>query len=182
MRPHDNSQDTYAEVDTALFRDAMARFPTGVTIVTSLDERRQPCGMTVSAFMSVSLDPALVLVSLSNSSNTLRAIEQFGIFAVNVLAADQEDLAWLFAQPDKDRFRRAAWTTGMSGLPLVDEAATHMECRTVNRVVAGDHVLVVGQVAGIGISAAEALVHYRRTFRIALEPSSHLLKMERHRA
>ncbi len=82
------------------FRQAMGRFATGVTVVTTIYDG-QPYGLTVSAFCSVSLDPLLVLVSLQQSSQTLAVIDKSECFAVNVLTAQQQPLAFRFARKDR---------------------------------------------------------------------------------
>jgi flavin reductase (DIM6/NTAB) family NADH-FMN oxidoreductase RutF len=159
-------------VTSEAFRQAMGRFATGVTVVTTLSGG-QPYGLTVSAFCSVSLDPLLVLVSLQQSSQTLAFIVKGGCFAVNPLAAQQQSLAVRFARKDRQGkiFGDIPHHRGarMRDVALFDEALASVECRMVGTFPGGDHVLLVGEVMAIECSpeaqAGEPLLFYRSAFR-----------------
>lgn len=128
------------------FRTALGSFATGVTVVTTLDRGGQPVGVTASSFNSVSLDPPLVLWSLSQSAKSNEAFCSSGHFAIHVLAADQEDLSNRFAQSGGDKFSAVAWTGGELGSPVLDHYAALFECRTLHQYEGGDHVILVGEV------------------------------------
>lgn len=132
------------------FRAAMACFASGVTIVTTMHQS-QPYGLTVSAFCSVSLDPPLVLVSLRRSSRTLAMIDRSGVYAVNVLTAEQLALAARFAasDPGSRSFTDIPHHPGVTGSPLLDAALTRIECRVAARYPGGDHTLLLGEAVAI---------------------------------
>jgi len=157
-------------VTSEAFRQAMGRFATGVTVVTTICDG-QPYGLTLSAFCSISLDPLLVLVSLQQTSQTLAVIGRSGCFAVNVLSAQQRPLALRFARTDRQgkTFGDIPHHRGVLAVALFDEALARVECRVVGRYPGGDHVLLLGQVTAIEWSseaqAREPLLFYRSAFR-----------------
>src|SRR2546423_12988019 len=91
-------------VDRATFRELAGAFPTGVTIVTTVDERGVPRGLTTQAFIGLSTEPPLVLVSLDRTSRTLASIRRSGSFVVNVLKRGSEEVSTLFATKADDKF------------------------------------------------------------------------------
>jgi flavin reductase (DIM6/NTAB) family NADH-FMN oxidoreductase RutF len=127
-------------------RDALGRFVTGVTIVTTLDADGAPVGLTANSFTSVSLDPPLILWSLSKRSGNLAAFSTAGRFTVNILSQDQNELSARFASPSEDRFAGTGWCQGMGGLPLLPGCLAHLECVTAREQEAGDHVIFIGRV------------------------------------
>ncbi len=146
-------------------RDTLARWATGVTIVTSRAGDRVH-GMTVSAFSEVSLDPPLVLVCADQASNTHALIAEAGVFAVNVLARGQEALSRLFAskQDEDRRFQGLAWGTGATGAPLLPGSIAQLDCRVVASQPAGDHVIYLGRVEEVRRAEGEPLLHYARCY------------------
>jgi len=133
------------EVD---MRPLMASFPTGVTVVTTLDGERRPWGMTCTSLCSVALEPPTLLVCLRLGSPTLAAITTVGSFAVNLLHDSARPAAELFAAPVPDRFERIAWRhdDGCGGPHLVEAAHTVADCRVSGSSVVGDHAVVLGAV------------------------------------
>jgi flavin reductase (DIM6/NTAB) family NADH-FMN oxidoreductase RutF len=126
-------------------RDALGRFATGVTIVTCRDAQGAPVGLTCNSFNSLSLEPPMVTWALNAQSPSLTSFERAGQFAVNVLRADQLDLARRFAQRHAEKFKGVALNAGRS-LPVLQGALAWFECRTVAMHAYGDHVLFVGGV------------------------------------
>jgi flavin reductase (DIM6/NTAB) family NADH-FMN oxidoreductase RutF len=136
--------------EAARFRDAAGRFATGVTVVSTLADA-VPYAMTVNSFMSVSLDPLLVLVSLRNEAWTARQIRRSGVFAVTVLGADQEGLARWFAHPQRAAGAKAFvdvdWCPGpVTGAPVLPAGIGYFDCEVHAAHAAGDHELVIGAV------------------------------------
>lgn len=146
------------------FRRALSTFATGVAIVTTTDQRGEPTGLTVSSFNSVSLDPPLVLWSLSRRSFNLSIYHDASHFAVNVLAADQVALSSRFSSPGADRFADLAIETGIGGVPLLPDVAACFQCRTEFRYEGGDHVIFVGRVEAFSHSERMPLVFCRGTY------------------
>jgi flavin reductase (DIM6/NTAB) family NADH-FMN oxidoreductase RutF len=154
------------DFDASFFRTALGRFATGVTVVTATGANGEPLGMTVSSFNSVSLDPPLVLWSLSSTSASLSAFLQCDRYVINVLGADQLALADRFARGTvQQRFvgisdARAPGGTRMLG----DGCAAWFECHNRSRYVEGDHVIMVGEVEHCGHSGALPLVFHAGGF------------------
>ena len=128
------------------FRTALATFATGVTIVTAMSDRGTPVGLTANSFNSVSIEPPLILWSLSRQAGSMPSFARGSHYAINILAADQRDLAERFASKEVDRFDGVAFRPGASGAPLLDGAAAVFECFNRSRYEEGDHVIFVGEV------------------------------------
>ncbi len=127
------------------FRDVLGIFATGVTVVTSVWEGT-PVGMTCQSFSSVSLDPPLVMFCPAVTSRAWPLMQRAGFFCVNVLSADQRELADGMATKGQQKFADVAWEPASSGAPVLEGVLAHVDC-TVERVhEAGDHVIVVGRV------------------------------------
>jgi len=148
-------------VTSEAFKQALGRWATGVTIVTARDGD-QVHGMTVSAFTEVSLDPPLVLVCADKSANTLPLIEAGGVFAVNVLARDQDALSNKFAskQDEWRRFEGLDTDEGETGAPLLRGAVSNLDCRVVAKHDHGDHIVVVGEVVEVRSFDREPLLYF----------------------
>ncbi len=160
-------------VDPQLFKDALAQWASGVSVATSLihnDDAPSPAwkGTTVSSFISVSLNPPLVLISLGKHIYTHQVVADSGVYAVSILAANQGGVAQLFAgmRPEiEDRFAQNAWTTAETGCPILQSALAWVDTRVLHAYDGGDHTLFVGEVVAAGRSSAQAeplLYHNRR--------------------
>lgn len=153
-------------VDATTFRDVMAQWPSGVTVVTTLSGEDTWHGMTASSFSSVSLDPPLVSICLSRKLYSHQLIEDSGIFGVNVLAKDQTDVGRRFAGMDpgvEDRFAGESWTTAATGVPLLDSALGWFDCKVVHAYPGGDHTIFVGEVlAGHAARRSAPLLFHSR--------------------
>lgn len=128
------------------FRAALGMFATGVTIVTARSAEGQVIGLTANSFNSVSLAPPLVLWSLARAAASLSVFSAGSHYAINVLAADQKDLAERFATRGGDRWGGVAFDEGAGGAPLLHGAAATFECFNRSRYEEGDHVIFVGEV------------------------------------
>jgi flavin reductase (DIM6/NTAB) family NADH-FMN oxidoreductase RutF len=128
------------------FRASLAMFATGVTIVTARTPTGALIGLTANSFNSLSLQPPLVLWSLSQAAGSMPALSTGSHYAINVLAADQKALAERFASRRDDRWTGVAFTEGSCGAPLIAGAAASFECFNRSRYEEGDHVIFVGEV------------------------------------
>jgi len=157
------------DVNAPRFREVMGRFATGISVVTAFEGHR-PQGITVNAFSSVSLDPALVMVALDRSRFITPMVRTAGRYAVNVLGADQQALSDCFAHapvsPGREAFCGASWSAGPTGLPLIDGAIATLECTIVETFSAGDHDLFIGRVDSLQEhgGAVAPLLYYRRRY------------------
>jgi 3-hydroxy-9,10-secoandrosta-1,3,5(10)-triene-9,17-dione monooxygenase reductase component len=154
----------------AQLRHVAGSFPTGVTVLTGLADGK-PVGMAANSFTSLSLDPPLVLVCIGRSSTTWPAIAASGRFCVNILAADQELLARVFAAKGANRFVDVGHTPSASGMPLLNGAVAFVEC-TISRIHdGGDHVVVIASVDDLGALRDETpLVFHRSGFGMTSTP------------
>ena len=153
-------------VDAETFKGAMRSWASGVTILTSVIDG-QIHGMTVSAFSSVSALPPLVLACTNQASFTRQVIASSGIFAVNLLADDQDDISTRFAMGDaQHRFDGVPWTPGATGAPLLDGALCNLECRVRSSHHEGTHTIYIGEVLGVRQGTGRApLVYFDGAYR-----------------
>ena len=149
------------------FRRALGAFATGVTIVTTRDSAGQDIGLTANSFNSVSLNPPMVLWSLSRHSLSLPAFLAAEHFAVHVLAATQDDLAQRFATRGADKFAALTVERGPDDIPLLEGCAARFQCRTAYRYEGGDHVIFVGAVLAFDQSERVPLVFHGGEYAIA---------------
>lgn len=138
------------------FRDALGRFATGVTIVTTQTEDG-PIAITANSFASLSLDPPLVLWSPAKASSRFKPFAEAEHFAIHVLAADQAALCTEVAK-DARRFRPGDLTENENGVPLIETALAHFECRRDAVHDGGDHVIVVGRVERVRMREGDPLL------------------------
>jgi flavin reductase (DIM6/NTAB) family NADH-FMN oxidoreductase RutF len=150
------------------FRALMARFPTGVAVVTTLDEHGAPRGMTVSSVCSVTLSPPTLLVCLRKGSPTLDAVLELGRFTVNFLHGQAQTVAELFASGAPDRFDLIPWELppDAGGPHLHEDAHSVADCRVSRTEHVGDHIVVFGEVFAVSERQDRApLVYGLREYR-----------------
>lgn len=153
--------DLREEADASL-REVMSAYPTGVTVVAGSDADGSPYGLTVNSFTSVSLDPPLILVCIGHTSTSHARLAAAPAFTVNVLAAEQEEVARRFAsEPSEGRFDDIAWQPSPSGAPLIEGAAAWLECSAYEVLSGGDHSIVIGRVERSGVGERPALLFHR---------------------
>ncbi len=132
--------------DSQQFRAALGMFATGVTIITARAPDGSLVGLTANSFNSVSLAPPLVLWSLARQAGSMPVFSRGSHYAINILAAEQIELARRFAMRDVDRFAGASWREGAGGAPVLEGAAATFECANRSQYEEGDHVIFVGEV------------------------------------
>lgn len=151
-------------LDPRALRNAFGTFMTGVTVVTAHDENGDPLGFTANSFTSVSIDPPLVLVCLANSSQNYGALVNASGFAVNILSESQIDVSNTFARPVEDRFASVPWRKGPKGAPILDGVSAWFDCGMHKTVDAGDHIILIGEVAAFDQSARPGLGYARGAY------------------
>ena len=153
-------------MDDRQFRSAMGKFATGVTVIaTEVDGEVH--GMTANAFMSVSLDPKLVVISIGEKAKILNKIKESKIFSVNILAADQQELSMIFAGQLKEH--REVEFARLDGKPVLPGVAAQIACEVSAEHVEGDHTLFIGKVTDIHLEDSEPLVFYSGRYRSLVE-------------
>ena len=132
-------------VTTEALREVHTQFVTGVTVVSTM-ESGQPRGLAVNAFMSLSLEPPLIMVAVQRTSGTYPSLFASDRISVNILAGDQADVVARFAAKGTDKFAGLAWQPGPFGSPLLDGAAAQVEAVIEQRLQAMTHTVFIGRV------------------------------------
>lgn len=138
--------------DSATFRRVLGHYPTGVCVVTAVEQDGVATGMVVGSFTSVSLDPPLVAFFPAKSSTSWPRIEQAGKFCVNVLASDQQALCKQFATSGGDKFAGVSHRVSANGSPILDGVVAWIDCTLEAVHKAGDHYIVLGRVVALEAS------------------------------
>ncbi len=147
------------------FRNVLGQYPTGVCLITTIDEAGQPVGMVVGSFASVSLEPPLVSFMPAHTSSSWPVIRASGRFAVNVLSAEQEKVVRAFTGRERTRFDGLGWTVSPTGMPQLHGSVAYLECDIAEVFVAGDHDIVIGAVTTMTLLSAELpMIFYRGGF------------------
>jgi flavin reductase (DIM6/NTAB) family NADH-FMN oxidoreductase RutF len=118
-------------------------------------------GITVTAFSSLSLDTPMVLVCIDKRAKIHDILAAVDLFAVNILAEDQETISRRFASSAPDQFREIGYTEGAFGVPLIQDAIATIQCRSVDRLPGGDHTIIVGQVEATSVREGKPLMYFR---------------------
>jgi len=167
--------ETFSPADAEAYKALARSWAATVTVVTA--RRRSSSiapgkpeldGFTATAFLTVSIHPAIIAVSVGRSSGADLLLQESEAFAVNLLLADQGDLSVAFARPSRDRidtFDRFDWKPDAAGVPLLEGTAGAFSARVRQVMEAGDHLLVLGEVfAGHRGIAGDTLVYCNRTY------------------
>lgn len=141
-----SSPQLSTRVDAPSMRRAMGAFATGVAVITTISQDGKPQGMTINSVTSVSLDPPILLVCLTNDARTSTAVINSGQFAISILGTRQERIARLFAARGENHFAGLPLTFGRHYVPVIPDAVAHLECTVENSVAVGDHIVVFGNV------------------------------------
>jgi flavin reductase (DIM6/NTAB) family NADH-FMN oxidoreductase RutF len=177
---HASDQNGVREVDCAEgrvdlggLRSALGRFATGVTVITTRTPDGKLEGLTANSFSSLSLDPPLVLWSIRSNAPSLEGFLQSGSFAVNVLGAEQVELARHFSTPRIEKFGAIAHVQGHGGCPTLPGCLAVFQCVTENTVEGGDHLLFIGRVIRARHRDGDPLIFSGGRYSVrALLPSS----------
>lgn len=153
-------------MDDRQFRNAMGKFATGVTVIAT-ELEGDVHGMTANAFMSVSLDPKLVVISIGAKAKILTKIKESNLFSVNILAADQQELSMIFAGQLKEH--KEVVFERLDGKPVIPGSVVQIACEVSAEHVEGDHTLFIGKVTDIHIEDVEPLVFYSGRYRSLTE-------------
>jgi flavin reductase (DIM6/NTAB) family NADH-FMN oxidoreductase RutF len=155
-------QDVVAEG----FRNAMRNYPQGVTIVACMSEGK-PYGMTVSSFISVSMEPPLLLVSVMKGDYIHRLFSHTEYFSVNMLAYDQSELSIRFSQKEnyEKRFDGVKYYMDARGVPIIDDCIASIVCKRWKNYDIADHTLIIGRVVEVNTPRdAYPLVYFRKKY------------------
>jgi len=157
-----NQTPLYEHFDHRQFRDALGRFATGICVISTRHADGRTAAITINSFTSVSLEPPLVLFCIGNSTGLFSWFDVGDPFVVNVLSDDQRHVSDRFASSDHQIIGPDEFETHVDGVPAIAGALGILGCRVAERVVAGDHDILIGRVDRLATSDAEApLVYYR---------------------
>ncbi|MFE0420768.1 flavin reductase family protein [Streptomyces tendae] len=151
------------EVSTR-FREAMASYPSGVTIVTTTDDQGVWRGFTATSFCSLSADPPMVLVCLAHSAQCHAAFDKADSWVIQVVPHRHADLAMRFATRGADKFGRSDFAPNSDGHPVMEEAAAVLECEAHVRHDVADHTILIGRVRDVRLRDDAPAVYFRRGF------------------
>ena len=146
------------------FRSAMSKFATGVTVISSVDDKGEPHSMTANSFTSVCLDPPTVLVCVAHGTNTHGFVSSNGRFGVNILLEDQEPLGAYFAKRPEDRVGDLEYSYNIddSGVPVLQDSMVSFSCNVSGTHVYGDHTIYVGEVVNLHLGdSGEPLMFFQ---------------------
>lgn len=152
-----------SSISSEQFRRACGLWATGVSIVTTADSAGLPYGLTMNAVTSLSLNPPMFVVCVDNGSDTLNPMCETRVFCINVLTREQQDLSNRFAKKGGDKFNGIAYSSGVTGAPVLDDTLVSIECAVSAIVPGGDHQIMCGEVRRIvanDSTAAEPLLYY----------------------
>src|SRR5699024_2835045 len=150
-------------MEDRIFRDAMGKFATGITIVSMNDEDGNNIGMTVNAFMSVSLNPKLIAVSIDEKASMYDRLKETKQFGVSVLKEEQQDISMIFAkQKEKDR---EIEFIDQNGVPVIKGALATLSCETEKQAIAGDHLIIIARVTDIGQQDGDPILYFGGNYR-----------------
>ncbi|VEF46584.1 flavin reductase domain-containing protein [Bacillus freudenreichii] len=143
-------------MDQTDFRKTLGHFATGITVITTMDEKKQAIGLTANAFSSVSLDPPLILVCIDKKSESLQAFKEEAPFVVNILQENQEEACWSFAKKGDDKFEGIPHQRMEDGTPYLEGNLATIHCTVYENINAGDHIIVTGLVHDVSFNEEES--------------------------
>jgi len=152
-------------IDPAELRKVMGCFATGVTVITTRDQSGQPYGLTANAVTSLSLAPPLLLICVDRKAETYPHFFASTTFVLNILADDQEAVSRRFATTGGDKFAGLDFRLGRLGTPVLEGTLGHVECRIVDTIEGGDHVIHIGEVEHAEAGDGRPLLFFRGKYR-----------------
>ena len=162
------------------FRHAMRRLTGGISVITA-GEGRNISGMTVTSVTSLSVDPPTLIVCVNREASSWPLVKRYGFFGVNILTADQTDIAERFSGKGglkgADRFIGAPWTTGVSGVPLLADALAAIDCEVEEVVERHSHAIIIGRVLDVTVSPRTAALAYWQGQYVAIDRDEDALRL-----
>ncbi|HLR81291.1 MAG TPA: flavin reductase family protein [Bacillota bacterium] len=149
-------------IDERQFRDTMGKFATGITVVTT-EYEGETMGMTVNAFMSVSLDPKLIAVSIGDQARMYTKLQETKEFGVSILSEDQRDYSMIFAKQKASD--QAIPFTKLDGIPVIKGSLATIACKVKDTVKAGDHLIYIAEVTDLEVNEGQPILYYGGEYR-----------------
>lgn len=162
------------------FRSAMRRLAGGISVITA-GEGRDISGMTVTSVTSLSVDPPTLIVCVNREASSWPLVKRYGFFGVNILTADQSDIAERFSGKGglkgADRFVGAQWSAGVSGVPLLADALAAIDCEVEDVIERHSHAIIIGRVLDVTVSTRTAALAYWQGQYVAIDRDEDALKL-----
>jgi len=143
----------------------MGHFATGVTIITTRDKGGTHFGLTANAFLSLSLNPPLVLISVDKSAQCYSCFDESRVFTVNFLSEDQEEISRRFATKGVEKFAGLEWREGNNGAASLEGVMAHIECKIVETHDGGDHTIIIGEIVSATASGERPLLFFKGKYQ-----------------
>jgi len=157
-------------LEPAELRRIMGSFATGVTVITTRDQSGRPYGLTANAVTSLSLEPPLLLICVDRKAETFPHFFDSKIFVLNILREDQEDVSRRFAKTGGEKFAGVGYRIGHLDTPVLDGTLGHVECRIIETLEGGDHVIHIGEVQHAEAGEGRPLLFFRGKYHKLPEP------------
>jgi flavin reductase (DIM6/NTAB) family NADH-FMN oxidoreductase RutF len=168
------------DVASGDFRSALRHLAGGVSVIT-VGRGKDITGMTVTSVSSLSVDPPSLVVSINRAASSWPLLKRHGFFGVNILTADQLDVAERFAGKDglkgAERFAGATWTTGASGVPLLVGALAAIDCEAEDIIERHSHAIVIGRVLDLRLSSRTAALAYWQGQYVAIDQNEDAIRL-----
>ncbi len=152
-------------IDPQELRRVMGHFATGVTVITTVDKSGAPNGLTANAFMSLSLDPPLILISVDKKATCYACFELQNGFTVNFLSEGQEEISRRFATKGVDKFAGLQWHPGRNGAAIIGDTLGHIECKIAQCHDGGDHTIVIGEILDVHAAGDRPLLFFKGKYQ-----------------
>ena len=143
----------------------MGHFATGVTIITTRDKGGTHFGLTANAFLSLSLNPPLVLISVDKSAQCYSCFDESRVFTVNFLSEDQEEISRRFATKGVEKFAGLEWREGNNGAASLEGVMAHIECKIIETHDGGDHTIIIGEIVSATASGERPLLFFKGKYQ-----------------
>jgi flavin reductase (DIM6/NTAB) family NADH-FMN oxidoreductase RutF len=153
-----------AAISAGELRTFAGHFATGVAVVTTLHADGEPCGVTINAVTSLSLDPPLFLICLDHKSKTLGALLASRHFGLHFLSREQTEISRVFASKQERKFESISHRPGRRGSPLIEGVVAAAECRVSELCPGGDHTIIIGEVETVHVHGGEPLLYHRGAY------------------
>lgn len=162
LKINDRSEASFY-MEHRAYRDALGQFATGITIVTT-EYHKEILGVTVNAFMSISLDPKMIAVSIDEGASLYHTFQETKKFGVSILSENQKEIAMLYAKQIKKE--KDVRFTYQDNIPVLEDAMATFSCHVNNMVKAGDHMILIADVTDFNIRKREdPIIYYGGDYR-----------------
>jgi len=159
-------------IDGTELRQFAARFATGITVITTRDNAGRYYGLTMNAVSCVSLTPPTFLICIDQKANSLAPMLESGVFAINILAWNQQEISETFASKGDNKFGKLSYSLGALEVPLIADALASAEFRVVQTFPAGDHLIVLGEAQSTRIAENKPLLYFHGRYRLVHQPET----------